>query len=177
MTKFLFVRHGEPDYPSVGEWSRIPMGANFAGLTERGVEQIKNSCKKLAEYPIDLIISSPYTRALQGAAIMARELNADVVVERDLHEWQVDLTYSITDSDALLELCHEHDSMNGTYPHGETKMWESSEIVRNRVMNCLNRYLDKNYVVVAGHAIMMQSVFRINEPLEYGDIKILEVNP
>ena len=176
MTSFIFVRHGEPDYPSVGEWSQIPMGTNFAGLTKRGIEQIKNSCKKLAEYPIDLIISSPYTRALQGAAIMSRELNADVVVERDLHEWQADLTYSITESDTLLELCHERDNMNGIYPQGETRMWESSELVRNRVMHCLNKYLDKNYVVVAGHAIMMQAVFGINDPLEYGAIKILEVN-
>ncbi len=26
MTKFLFVRHGEPDYSSVAEWAHIPMG-------------------------------------------------------------------------------------------------------------------------------------------------------
>lgn len=31
MTKFLFVRHGEPDYSSVAEWARIPMGKNLAG--------------------------------------------------------------------------------------------------------------------------------------------------
>ncbi len=88
MTKFIFVRHGEPDYLSLEEWSKIPMGTNFAGLTVSGREQIKTSCKKLAEYPVDLIISSPYTRALQSAAIMARELNVEVIVERDLHEWQ-----------------------------------------------------------------------------------------
>ena len=35
MTQFLFVRHGEPDYSSVGEWSKTSMGTSFAGLTEK----------------------------------------------------------------------------------------------------------------------------------------------
>lgn len=44
MTKFLFVRHGEPDYSSVAEWAQIPMGKNLAGLSENGKRQIRNSC-------------------------------------------------------------------------------------------------------------------------------------
>ncbi|MCR5499566.1 MAG: phosphoglycerate mutase family protein [Acetatifactor sp.] len=175
MTKFLFVRHGEPDYASVGDWSRFPMGTNFAGLSERGVEQIKNSCAKLAEYPVELIVSSPYTRALQGAAIMARELQVDVAVERDLHEWQVDVTYSITGDENLVALCQERDRMQGVYPKGETKVWESTEIVRNRVLACLEKYKNHKCVVVAGHAIMMQAVFGISTPIEYGEIMELEL--
>ncbi|MBO4750784.1 MAG: histidine phosphatase family protein [Lachnospiraceae bacterium] len=175
MTTFLFVRHGEPDYSSVGEWSQTPMGTNFAGLTEEGVAQIKKSCVALKEYPVELIISSPYTRALQSAAIMAGELHVDVVVERNLHEWQVDLTYSLTDSNDLLELCHERDRMNGEYPVDETRCWESTELVRCRVLDCLKKYLDRKCVVVAGHAIMMQAILDISDPLEYGEIRVMEV--
>lgn len=37
-----------------------------------------------------MILSSPYTRALQTAAILSRELNIDLQVEFDLREWQPD---------------------------------------------------------------------------------------
>lgn len=175
MAKFLFVRHGEPDYSTSGDWAKIPMGINFASLSDAGREQIKKSCKELAKHKVDLIVSSPYTRAIQGAAIMARELDADVVVERDLYEWQVDLSYSVTDENEILRLCKERDSMSGVYPPGETRLWESTEIVRNRVLKCLEKYKKYNCVVVAGHAIMMQAVFGLNEPIEYGEILELEL--
>lgn len=170
MTKFIFVRHGEPDYSSAGDWIKTPLGIHFSGLSDAGRKQIKDSCKELKKYDVDLIVSSPFTRTMQGATIMARELNADVVVEHDLHEWQVDLSYSITDQNVLLQLCHEHDRLNGTYPDGETRGWESTEMVRSRVLKCLEKYKAYNCVVVSGHAMMMQAVFGINEPIEYGAI-------
>lgn len=170
MTKFLFVRHGEPEYASVGDWNNVPMGIHFSGLSESGRKQIKNTCCELAKYKVDIIVSSPYTRTLQSAAIMAKELNADVVVERDLHEWQSDLSFSITDQNVLLSLCQEHDRYNGVWPKGETKLWESTEMVRNRVLSCLSKYDKYNCVVVSGHAMMMQVVFDINEPIAYGQV-------
>lgn len=175
MAKFLFVRHGEPDYSTAGKWSEIPMGIHFASLSDAGREQIKGSCKELAKYNVDLIVSSPYTRAMQGAAIMASKLNTDVVVEHGLHEWQVDLSYSIKDEAEILRLCKEHDRLNGEYPAGETKLWESTDIVRNRVLKCLEKYKEYNCVVVAGHAMMMQAVFGISEQIEYGQILELEM--
>lgn len=175
MTKFLFVRHGEPDYSSVGDWGKIPMGKHFAGLSDAGRAQIKETCKELAKYNVDLILSSPYTRTMQGAAIMARELEADVIVERDLHEWQSDLTYAITDDNELLRLCQEHDYYNGIYPEGETRSWESTDIVRNRVLKCLKKYCNYKCVVVSGHAMMMQAVFGLNTPVPYGKVLIMEL--
>lgn len=37
MTKFIFVRHGEPDYPSTLDWQKMSLAKNFAGLTEAGI--------------------------------------------------------------------------------------------------------------------------------------------
>lgn len=170
MTKFIFVRHGEPDYSATSDWINTPLGIHFSGLSDAGRAQIKSSCKELKKYDVDLIVSSPYTRTMQGASIMARELNADVVVEHDLHEWQSDLSYSITDKNVLLQLCQEHDRLNGIYPDGETRGWESTEMVRARVLKCLEKYKVYKCVVVSGHAMMMQAVFGMNEPIEYGGI-------
>ncbi len=175
MTKFLFVRHGEPDYSSVAEWAHIPMGKNFAGLSENGKQQIRNSCELLAKYDVDIIVSSPFTRTMQGAAIMSKQLNAGVEVERDLYEWQADLTYSITDDKKLLMLCQEHDHMNGVYPSDETKMWESTEMVRDRVLACLKKYCKFKCVVISGHAMMMQAVLGITTPIDHGQILTFEM--
>ena len=43
-------------------------------------------------------------------------------------------------------------------------------MVRSRVLKCLEKYKAYNCVVVSGHAMMMQAVFGINEPIEYGAI-------
>ena len=175
MTKFLFVRHGEPDYDTAGDWAKVPLGLNYASLSANGEEQIERACERLACYDVDIIVSSPFTRTMQGAAIMARALDVPVAVERDLHEWIVDTTYSIMDGDKVAALCRDRDNCNGIYPEGETRVWESTEMVRTRVLNCLKKYQKYKCVVVSGHAIMMQSVFGINTPLEYGQIMELDI--
>lgn len=54
---------------------------NFAPLTQKGVEQVYQVTKLLKDEHADIIISSPYTRALEGAAIMAKELDLPLKVE------------------------------------------------------------------------------------------------
>lgn len=170
MTAFYFVRHGEPDYSSVGEWNNIPFGKDFAGLSNQGIEQIRNAAIRLKEYSPEIIISSPYTRTMQGAGIISRELDIPIFVEKDLHEWDSDRTHTIKDSDELLRLCKEHDSCNGIYPEGTEKNWESRELVKRRVSTVLEKYLGYEKVVVSGHAMMMQAVTGEYRPIQYGEI-------
>lgn len=105
MTTFYFVRHGEPDYGSVGTWSRIPFGRDFACLTQVGVDQICKAASQLSGQDAQIIISSPFTRAMHGATIISRALDLPVFVEKDLHEWQSDLTHEIVEDEKLLMLC------------------------------------------------------------------------
>ncbi len=170
MTTFYFVRHGEPDYASVGSWNEIPFGKEFAGLSEAGVRQITESAEKLEAYSPEIIISSPYTRTMHGAAIMSARLKIPVFVEKDLHEWDSDRTHTIRDTDELFRLCSEFDACGGVYPDGVEKSWESREMVRRRVCRVLERYLEYERVVVSGHAIMMQTVTGQNIPFQYGEI-------
>lgn len=170
MSTFYFVRHGEPDYDSVGDWNKIPLGKEFAGLSNTGVEQIIKTAIKLKEYSPDIIISSPYTRAMHGATIIARELNIPVFVEKDLHEWDSDRTHTVKNSDELLCLCKEFDYYSGIYPNGKERFWESRELVCRRVMGVLKKYLQYERVVVSGHAIMMQSITENYRAFEYGEI-------
>lgn len=169
-TEFYFVRHGEPDYQSVGDWGGIPFGKEFAGLTRAGEAQILSAALLLEKERPQIIISSPYTRALQGAGILSRELRIPLWVERDLHEWDSDRTHMVRDEQELLRLCREHDACDGVHPAGEEKLWESRQQVRNRVCEVLERYLTYERVVVAGHAMMIQDVTGECRPLAYGEI-------
>lgn len=175
MTQFIFVRHGEPDYPSTLDWQKMSLAKNFAGLTEAGRNQIKESCKELKKYNAELIVSSPFTRTMQGAAIMARELNLDVVVEHELYEWQADLTYTIEDDKELDALVKEYNDLDGVYPHGETRVWETTEMVRTRVLRALDKYRDYKCVIVSGHGMMTQAVLGYKKGIEYGQITEIEL--
>lgn len=174
-TKFIFVRHGEPDYPSTLDWQKMSLAKNFAGLTAAGREQIKKSCKELKKYDAELIISSPFTRTMQGAAIMARELDLDVVVEHNLHEWQADLTFMIENEDELRKLVKEYNDLGGVYPEGETRVWETKEHVRSRVMEVLKKYSDYRCVIVSGHGMMTQAVLGYDVGMNYGQIIEIEI--
>ena len=170
MTKFVFVRHGEPDYPSTLDWSTMSLAKNFAGLTEKGIEQINASCEELKKYNAELIVSSPFTRTMQGAAIMARELGLSVAVEHNLYEWQADLTYSIEDETVLKKLVKEYIDLNGIYPEGESRVWETTAMVRKRVLEGLSKYKDYSCVIVSGHGMMIQAVLGHRKAIEYGQI-------
>lgn len=174
MTKFIFVRHGEPDYPSTLDWQKMSLAKNFAGLTDEGREQIKRSCEELKKYNAELIISSPFTRTMQGAAIMARALDLDVVVEHELYEWQADLTYSIEDEDELRKLVNEYNELGGVYPDGKASVWETTNMVRERVLRVLEKYKDYKCVIVSGHGMMTQAVLGRKEDITYG--QITEIN-
>ncbi len=81
MTKFIMVRHGEPDYSFVKLRGFIGHGNDLAPLTNKGIEQIKNAAKNSRLVDAEIIISSPYTRALQSAAIISGMLGLNIQVE------------------------------------------------------------------------------------------------
>lgn len=170
MTTFYFVRHGEPDYPGIGDWREFSFGRNFAGLTELGIAQITRAAEELKRFCPQVILSSPYTRALQGAGILARELQIPILVERDLHEWEPDRTHTVCTEAELMQLCKDHDLHNGIYPEGIERQWESKQLVRDRVLKVLSKYLEYERVVISGHAIMMQAATGDYGPIAHGEI-------
>ena len=90
---FYFVRHGKTDYSEHNQKIYQGYGVNLASLAEKGKKQIKQTAKDERLQDADLIISSPYTRALQSAAILSRKLNVRLEVETDLHEWLANKNY------------------------------------------------------------------------------------
>ena len=127
---FYFVRHGEPDDRERNTGIFQGFGVHLAPLTERGAAQIKETAKDPRLLGTDLILCSPYTRAVQTAAILLKELNIEIKIETDLHEWLANKTYHYeTAKKAFRE-----------YPSQTQKPWENALSIKNRVLNALNRY-------------------------------------
>jgi len=70
-THYILVRHGEPRYDEVLQRHYFGMGYDLGKLTENGIAQAEKRAKDPIFDGADLIISSPYTRALQTAAIIS----------------------------------------------------------------------------------------------------------
>lgn len=69
----LLMRHGKDDASRLGGWSD-------AGLTQSGIEQVKNACKRFADnaYDIRHIFASDLQRAKETADIVAKQLELPV---------------------------------------------------------------------------------------------------
>ena len=77
---FYFVRHGSTDYSEINTKLYQGFGVNLLPLTGEGIAQIQKTAKDGRLRGTDLILSSPYTRAVQTAAILSAELGAEVRV-------------------------------------------------------------------------------------------------
>lgn len=76
MTKLILIRHGEPDFRYVTERKFKGHGRDLAQLKQRGIEQAKAAAKGERLNGAQLIVSYPYTRALQTAAIEINNVKA-----------------------------------------------------------------------------------------------------
>ena len=98
---FYFVRHGETDYTERGTKIYQGHGTNLAPLSETGIGQIKKAAKDIRLQEANLILCSSYTRAVQSAAILSKELGLEIRIETDLHEWVANDLY-------IYERCCNH---------------------------------------------------------------------
>ena len=166
---FYLVRHGEPDYSEIDTKVYRDFGSQMCPLTQKGCNQIKNTAKDLRLQNANLIVTSPYGRALQTAAILSKELGVDIVVETDLHEWLANKHYIYENSNVAVSNLKEFDINNGIYPNGIEKDWETFEMMKNRAIRVLEKYKDYDKVVVACHGRLMQAITGLHHP-SHGEI-------
>ena len=82
----LLLRHGQSEFNVVfGATGRDP-GIEDPKLTPLGVDQAREAAEALAGHDVRRIITSPYTRALQTAEIVAEHVGVPVSVEAFVRE-------------------------------------------------------------------------------------------
>jgi len=82
----ILVRHGQSEFNVVFSKTRVDPGIHDPRLTEEGRCQALAAAERLAGQNLALILSSPYTRALQTATIIAGELDLPVAIEPMVRE-------------------------------------------------------------------------------------------
>ena len=82
----LLIRHGESEFNVHYGKTRIDPGIEDPRLTENGIAQVEAAARRLAREPVTRIITSPYTRALHTAQIIADVINVPVEVETLVRE-------------------------------------------------------------------------------------------
>jgi len=154
--RIVFLRHSEPDYSFVRERKYIGHGLDLAQLTENGIAIAENISFDNRLDDAEIIISSPYTRALQTAAIISKNRQLDIKIEVDLHEWMPDLSFQYStkeESHKASELCSMY---KGVCPKGSEIKFENLIDVFNRAKNALLRYREYKKIIVVTHVVVMR---------------------
>ena len=174
MSVFYFIRHGEKDFSQKNTKFYRDHGNDMLTLSELGRQQIKAAARDDRLKAADLILSSPFGRALHSAAILSKELGPEIRVETDLHEWLPDaVDYAYLPQEEAERRYRELTAHRGRHPDGQTPPWESAEQMKARVFAVLDRYRDHPCVIVVCHGLLMQYVLDIPHP-ENGQIAKLE---
>lgn len=163
MALFYLVRHGEANYDDMlknGFWG---FGRDFAPLSEKGKQQAKIMAEDIRLKNAELIVSSPYTRALQTAQIISRQTGIRVEVDIDLHEWIPDENNQYTTSEESFMLAREFTRFKGEYPPNEKLRWESLSHMRKRMRRVADKYSDYDKVILVGHGMVFRCLTYIEK--------------
>ena len=173
MATFYFIRHGQMDSSMAGKKFYKSFAYNMMTLSETGMKQIHEAAKDSRIQNAELIITSPYGRTLHSAAILSKELNIEMRVETDLHEWLADgVSYEFLPEEMAEKAYKSLTENHGCHPEGTQCLWESADQMKKRVMSVLDRYKDHHAVIVVCHGTLMQYVLEIKHP-ENGAIEEL----
>lgn len=153
--KVIAIRHGERDYEPCKQRDFIGHGLELAPLTETGVRQAEEAATNPLLTGAQLILSSPYTRCMQTAAIISRITGIPLAVEIDLHEWIPDLTFQNRANDGGET---DFTACRGEYPAGETRNWETIGMMEKRLLGVLDRYTGYDKIIIVTHGMLMHQI-------------------
>lgn len=172
MALFYLVRHGEADFTKAEECGYWGFGRDLAPLSERGVKQVEQTAMDERLRSADIIVSSPYTRALQTAHIISYYTGVKVVVESKLHEWQPDLTNQYKSVDEVIALSNEFKNFQGVCPKGKNVRWETLEHMRIRMREVVDKYANYEKVIIVGHGMSLRTLTYIEELKPAGIVEL-----
>ena len=152
----LLVRHGEPDYSDVDQRGYAGHGRDLAKLTEKGVQQAEQAAGDKRLPGADLILSSPYTRALQTASVISRVTGIPLTVETDLHEWMPDLTFTYTGPEEIPAILKEMERYEGEWCSECKYHWESLSKVGERAFLAVKKHMHCKKIIVVSHETVIQ---------------------
>ena len=155
MPAIYLLRHGQADYQPIRSRGWPGATADLAPLSELGQRQAGQAARQarqLAGTGQIRLVSSPVTRALQTAGILAGHLGLSLTVEFDLREWLPDSTFSWHTHAEVRASVDDFERHDGEWPAGQQLRWEPLSQVQARAAAALARSaagLDQDAVLIA----------------------------
>lgn len=170
--KLILIRHGEPDYSlSEGKGFKGP-GRDLAPLSARGVEQAEAVALDPLLEGSQLIVSSPFTRALQTGAIISRVTGLKLEIAFDLHEWLIDTNYENKNIYDTMAAIQDIDIHKGIRSADAKLHWEGYDQVSRRAYAALYPYLHYDQVIVTCHAYIIKQFYNPGHVKHCGIVKV-----
>ncbi len=172
--RLYFVRHGEPDYGSLGS-PRLGSGAHdLAPLTSIGRLQIDTIARDYRLQSVDAVLSSSYARSLESAALLARAVGKPFFVAVDLHEWRA---HPDPARELDPELLRRAAQRLGSGEDPGDGPWETLDEVRERVVRVLRRYRQFDSLAVVSHAVVIAAMIGVERPVDHAEIVPVDLDP
>lgn len=166
--KLLMIRHGEPCYANVRDLNLLPY---LAELTPRGIAQAEDVSKDERLKDANIIIASPFTRALQTASIISRETDIPLIVEPAFHEILLDVGHRCSNIHFYAkESYKEFARNNGVRNKDCLYRWETLEHIVNRVYLAMMNYLNYDKVIVVAHSVVIRALGYAGDDLKFCEI-------
>ncbi|PEI76002.1 histidine phosphatase family protein [Bacillus wiedmannii] len=141
MTTIYFVRHAHSIYTK---------DERVRPLSEKGHLDVENVTRLLKDKHIDVVISSPYKRAIQTVQGIANTYNVSIQIEEDLRERLLSKEPVTDFNDAVQKVWEDWD-----FAH---EGGESNDVAQRRAVICmqniLKKYENKN-IVIGTHGNIM----------------------
>ena len=155
----VFVRHGEPDYDCLKSIDLHKISKNIAPLSINGEMQAEKAshCKALED--ADIIISSPYTRALETSLFIGHFLNKKIIIEPDLREWECEIDYDPFNLELEKDIEKEFHMFKGVHSDKCKYYWESLEHLAFRANNVIKKYNQYKKVIIVTHAMLIRQFY------------------
>lgn len=163
MTKYYFIRHGEANMAEANTKIYQNWGFNMLTLSNKGIEQIKATAKDERLKKAQIIVSSPFGRAMHSAAIISKELGLEIAVETDLHEWVANKDYNYIPDEEAIENLKEFFKNRGEKSDNFKYNYETVSDIKNRIKPVLDKYKNYDEVIVVCHGLIMECFLGLSE--------------
>lgn len=139
--KVYLIRHSEPTYEQPLQAGLTGFGRELGGLTPHGILLAQQRAHDPRLKQVQLLLASPYTRALQTALEIVRYNDIPLKVELGLREWQPDTsgrrTDTVEESGAAYVTYQKHPNQRPADSH---RPYETVPELRARLLGVLKNY-------------------------------------
>jgi 2,3-bisphosphoglycerate-dependent phosphoglycerate mutase len=161
MTTIYFVRHAEPDFNNHDDLTRP--------LTEKGKRDVELVNQFLEDKQIDIIISSPFIRAIDTVKVFSDKMNKEVQIVDEFRERKIDSCWIENFNEFSMRQWDDFDY--------KLKDGECLREVQNRNIASLKKvlieYQNKN-VVIGSHGTALSTIINYYDNT-YGYIDFNEI--